>query len=184
MIAEEEEDDEEEFLESLPVDMMEEEDLEEMKAMAQKASFLTRDLSSRFAAVHTCRVSFSTDSECCFQLSFLFSRSAPVHSKKRRSERPVVQYEKMPRKMQQQEEKELIHLLPIKDKRGLIPQSMEKPGECLSRSADACVFGFHLTSACAFQLRRRRKKSRRLRNRKRWRKVGLCFFYHDRVTYV
>ncbi|XP_056626651.1 nucleolar complex protein 3 homolog [Triplophysa dalaica] len=96
---EEEEDDEEEFLESLPVDMMEEEDLEEMKAMAQKASFLTRDLSS----------------------------SAPVHSKKRRSERPVVQYEKMPRKMQQQEEKELIHLLPIKDKRGLIPQSMEKP---------------------------------------------------------
>lgn len=41
-----EEEDEEEFLESLPTDMMEEEDLEEFKAMAQKASFLTRDLSS------------------------------------------------------------------------------------------------------------------------------------------
>lgn len=96
---EEEEDEEEEFLESLPVDMMEDEDLEQMKAMAQKASFLTRDLSS----------------------------SAPTHGKKRRSEQPVEKYEKMPRKMQQQEEKELIHLLPIKDKSGLIPQSMEKP---------------------------------------------------------
>lgn len=52
MIAEEEEDEEEEFLESLPVDMMEDEDLEQMKAMAQKASFLTRDLSSRFVSAH------------------------------------------------------------------------------------------------------------------------------------
>lgn len=42
----EEEEDEEEFLESLPTDMMEEDDLEEIRAMAQKASFLTRDLSS------------------------------------------------------------------------------------------------------------------------------------------
>lgn len=58
MIAEEEEDEEEEFLESLPVDMMEDEDLEQMKAMAQKASFLTRDLSSRFVSAHACHVFF------------------------------------------------------------------------------------------------------------------------------
>uniref|UniRef100_A0A8B9RF29 Nucleolar complex protein 3 homolog n=1 Tax=Astyanax mexicanus TaxID=7994 RepID=A0A8B9RF29_ASTMX len=91
----------EEFLESLPTDMMEEDDLEEIRAMAQKASFITRDLSS----------------------------SAPVHAKKRKSDQPLEKYEKMPRKMQQSDEKELIHLLPIKDKSGLIPQSMEKPGE-------------------------------------------------------
>ncbi|XP_073683942.1 nucleolar complex protein 3 homolog [Garra rufa] len=95
----EEEEDEEEFLESLPVDMMDEDDLEQIKAMAKKASFLTRDISS----------------------------SAPVHAKKRKSEQPVPKYEKMPRKMQLEEEKELIHLLPIKDKHGLIPQTMEKP---------------------------------------------------------
>nr|XP_055032367.1 nucleolar complex protein 3 homolog isoform X1 [Misgurnus anguillicaudatus] len=94
-----EEEDEEEFLESLPIDMMEDDDLEQMKAMAQKASFITRDLSS----------------------------CSPAHAKKRKSEQPVEKYEKMPRKMQQEEEKELIHLLPIKDKSGLIPQSMEKP---------------------------------------------------------
>ncbi|XP_067226221.1 nucleolar complex protein 3 homolog [Chanodichthys erythropterus] len=95
----EDEEEEEEFLESLPTDMMDEDDLEQIKSMAQKASFLTRDISS----------------------------CAPVHAKKRKSEQPVEKYEKMPRKMQQKEEKELIHLLPIKDKSGLIPQSMEKP---------------------------------------------------------
>ncbi|KAI2658759.1 hypothetical protein H4Q32_016890 [Labeo rohita] len=95
----EEEEEEEEFLESLPVDMMDEDDLEQIKAMAKKASFLTRDISS----------------------------CAPAHAKKRKSEQPVEKYEKIPRKMQQEEEKELIHLLPIKDKRGLIPQTMEKP---------------------------------------------------------
>lgn len=42
-----EEEDNEEFVESLPTDMIEEEDLEQMKAMARKASFITRDLSSR-----------------------------------------------------------------------------------------------------------------------------------------
>lgn len=42
----EEEEDEEEFLESLPTDMMEEEDLQQMTAMAHQASFITRDLSS------------------------------------------------------------------------------------------------------------------------------------------
>ncbi|KAL7857542.1 hypothetical protein SRHO_G00164410 [Serrasalmus rhombeus] len=96
---EEEEEDEEEFLETLPTDMMDEDDLEQIRAMAQKASFITRDLSS----------------------------CAPVHSKKRKSDQPVEKYEKMPRKMKQEEEKELIHLLPIKDKSGLIPQTMEKP---------------------------------------------------------
>uniref|UniRef100_A0A671KL04 Nucleolar complex protein 3 homolog n=1 Tax=Sinocyclocheilus anshuiensis TaxID=1608454 RepID=A0A671KL04_9TELE len=90
---------EEEFLESLPVDMMDEDDLEQIKALAKKASFLTRDISS----------------------------CAPVHAKKRKTEQPVEKYEKMPRKMQQEEQKELLHLLPIKDKSGLIPQSMEKP---------------------------------------------------------
>lgn len=95
----EEEEDEEEFEESLPVDMMDEDDLEQMKAMAQKASFVTRDLSS----------------------------CEPVHAKKRKSDNAVQSYEKMPRKMQKQEEKEVIHLLPIKDKTGLIPQTMEKP---------------------------------------------------------
>ncbi|KAG7492774.1 hypothetical protein MATL_G00017840 [Megalops atlanticus] len=95
----EEEEDEEEFEESLPVDMMDEDDLEQMKAMAQKASFLTRDLSS----------------------------CEPVHAKKRKSDNVLESYEKMPRKMQRQEEKEVIHLLPIKDKTGIIPQTMEKP---------------------------------------------------------
>ncbi|KAI4893559.1 hypothetical protein NFI96_021351 [Prochilodus magdalenae] len=95
----EEEEEEEEFLESLPTDMMDEEDMERIREMAQKASFITRDLSS----------------------------CAPVHSKKRKSDKPVEKYEKMPRKMKQEEEKELIHLLPIKDKSGIIPQTMEKP---------------------------------------------------------
>lgn len=45
MISEDEEE-EEEFLESLPTDMMDEDDLEQIKSMAQKASFLTRDISS------------------------------------------------------------------------------------------------------------------------------------------
>ncbi|MBN3312292.1 NOC3L protein, partial [Atractosteus spatula] len=94
-----EEEEDEEFEETLPVDMMEEDDLEQMKALARKASFLTRDLSS----------------------------CAPVHSKKRKLDNVVENYEKMPRKMQKQEEKEVIHLLPIKDKTGVIPQSMEKP---------------------------------------------------------
>ena len=44
---EELEDEDEEFLESLPTDMMEDDDLEQIKAMARKASFVTRDLSSR-----------------------------------------------------------------------------------------------------------------------------------------
>lgn len=42
----EEEEDEEEFLESLPTDMMEDEDLQQMSTMARQASFVTRDLSS------------------------------------------------------------------------------------------------------------------------------------------
>lgn len=38
----------------------------------------------------------------------------------------VRSYEKIPRKMARTEEKEVIHLLPIKDKTGLIPQSVER----------------------------------------------------------
>ncbi|XP_066549713.1 nucleolar complex protein 3 homolog [Amia ocellicauda] len=94
-----EDEEEEEFEEALPVDMMEEDDLEQMREMAQKASFLTRDLSS----------------------------CEPVHAKKRKQDNVLGQYEKMPRKMQRLQEKEVIHLLPIKDKTGIIPQTMEKP---------------------------------------------------------
>ncbi|XP_074519640.1 nucleolar complex protein 3 homolog [Halichoeres trimaculatus] len=94
----EEEEDEEEFLETLPTDMMEDDDLQQMAAMARQASFITRDLSS----------------------------CAPVHSGKRRSSDMVRSYEKVPRKMARTEEKEVIHLLPIKDKRGVIPQSVER----------------------------------------------------------
>ncbi|XP_041671090.1 nucleolar complex protein 3 homolog [Cheilinus undulatus] len=94
----EEEEEEEEFLESLPTDMMDEEDLEQMTAMARQASFITRDLSS----------------------------CTPVHSGKKRSSEVIRSYEKVPRKMARTEEKEVIHLLPIKDKTGVIPQSVER----------------------------------------------------------
>ncbi|KAI3365034.1 hypothetical protein L3Q82_010087, partial [Scortum barcoo] len=94
----EEEEDEEEFLESLPTDMLEDEDLQQMTAMARQASFITRDLSS----------------------------CGPVHSGKKRSSEVVRSYEKVPRKMARTEEKEVIHLLPIKDKTGVIPQSVER----------------------------------------------------------
>ncbi|XP_043912597.1 nucleolar complex protein 3 homolog [Protopterus annectens] len=92
------EDDEEDEVEALPLDMMDEDDLELMKEMARKASFLTRDLSS----------------------------SEPVHAKKRKHENVIETYEKMPRRMQSEPEKEIIHLLPIKDERGIIPQMIEK----------------------------------------------------------
>ncbi|MEQ2310382.1 Nucleolar complex protein 3 [Ameca splendens] len=94
----EEEEEEEEFLESLPTDMMDEEDLQQMTAMARKASFITRDLSS----------------------------CGPVHSSKKRSADVVRSYEKIPRKMAKMEEKELIQLLPIKDKSGVIPRCIER----------------------------------------------------------
>uniref|UniRef100_U3IYB7 Nucleolar complex protein 3 homolog n=1 Tax=Anas platyrhynchos platyrhynchos TaxID=8840 RepID=U3IYB7_ANAPP len=90
---EEEEDD------ALPLDMMDEDDLKLMEDLAQKASFLTRDISS----------------------------TEPVHIKKRKHESVIEKYEKMPRRMKTEPEKELIHLLPIKDKGGIIPQTMEKP---------------------------------------------------------
>ncbi|XP_015262119.1 PREDICTED: nucleolar complex protein 3 homolog [Gekko japonicus] len=89
----------EEEEEALPLDMMDEDDLKLMEELAQKASFITRDLSS----------------------------SEPVHAKKRKHESVIEKYEKMPRRMQTEPEKELIHLLPIKDKHGIIPQTMEKP---------------------------------------------------------
>ncbi|XP_048361252.1 nucleolar complex protein 3 homolog [Sphaerodactylus townsendi] len=84
---------------ALPLDMMDEDDLQLMEELAQKASFVTRDLSS----------------------------SEPVHAKKRKHESVIEKYEKMPRRMQAEPEKELIHLLPIKDKCRIIPQTMEKP---------------------------------------------------------
>ena len=93
----EREEDEEE--EALPLDMMDEDDLQLMKDLGQKASFLTRDLSS----------------------------SEPVHIKKRKHESVIEKYEKVPRTLQTAPEKELIHLLPIKDKSGIIPQAREKP---------------------------------------------------------
>ncbi|KAM9424725.1 nucleolar complex protein 3 homolog [Pholidichthys leucotaenia] len=94
----EEEEDEEEFVETLPTDMMDDDDLHQMAAMATQASFVTRDLSS----------------------------CEPVHSRKKRKSDVVRSYEKIPRKMARMEEKEVIHLLPIKDKTGVIPQSVER----------------------------------------------------------
>ncbi|KFR11559.1 Nucleolar complex protein 3, partial [Opisthocomus hoazin] len=84
---------------ALPLDMMDEDDLKLMEDLAQKASFLTRDLSS----------------------------NEPVHVKKRKHESVIEKYEKVPRRTQTEPEKELIHLLPIKDKGGIIPQTIEKP---------------------------------------------------------
>ncbi|XP_078146909.1 nucleolar complex protein 3 homolog isoform X2 [Centroberyx gerrardi] len=95
----EEEEDEEDFVETLPTDMLEEDDLQQITAMAHKASFLTRDLSS----------------------------CGPERGGGRKRRAEVVQsYEKLPRKQLKTEEKEVIHLLPIKDKTGVIPQSMER----------------------------------------------------------
>ncbi|KAM4524743.1 nucleolar complex protein 3 homolog [Odontesthes bonariensis] len=95
----EEEEEEEEFLETLPVDMMEEDDLQQMTAMARQASFITRDLSS----------------------------CGPVHGGARKRSADVASgYEKVPRKMARAEETEVIHLLPIKDRRGVIPQSVQR----------------------------------------------------------
>ncbi|NXN29666.1 NOC3L protein, partial [Nycticryphes semicollaris] len=96
-VAEKHEEEEEE--QALPLDMMDEDDLKLMEDLAQKASFLTRDLSS----------------------------NEPAHVKKRKHESVIDKYEKVPRRMQTEPEKELIHLLPIKDKSGIIPQTMEKP---------------------------------------------------------
>ena len=59
----------------------------------------------------------------------IFSCSEPVHVKKRKHESVIDKYEKIPRTLQTAPEKELIHLLPIKDKSGIIPQTREKPGE-------------------------------------------------------
>ncbi|XP_072280517.1 nucleolar complex protein 3 homolog [Pyxicephalus adspersus] len=94
--------------ESLPLDMIDEDDLQLMREMAQKASFLTRDLSS----------------------------SQPVHATKRKQDSIIEKYEKMPRRMKTEPEKELIHLLPIKDKSGIIPQSIEKPVVHLEEEED------------------------------------------------
>ncbi|XP_049646356.1 nucleolar complex protein 3 homolog [Suncus etruscus] len=90
---------EEEEEEALPLDMMDEDDLQLMKDLGQRASFLTRDL----------------------------SLSEPVHAEKRKHERIIDKYEKIPRTLQTAPEKEVIHLLPIKDKSGIIPQTREKP---------------------------------------------------------
>ncbi|KAM9559292.1 nucleolar complex protein 3 homolog [Salvelinus alpinus] len=133
------EDEEEEFVESLPIDMMDEDGLEQIKAMAQKASFLTRDPSS----------------------------SGPVHAKKHKGEQQGPEsYEKMPRKMQLTEEKEVIHLLPIKDKiRGLFSQSMEKPGGIMIQMSkeDEAVTGPALTPQEQLKLRTQKLTDRMLR---------------------
>ena len=52
--------------------------------------------------------------------------SGPVHGGKKRSSDVIRSYEKVPRKLARTEEKEVIHLLPIKDKTGVIPQSVER----------------------------------------------------------
>uniref|UniRef100_A0A7N9AX55 Nucleolar complex protein 3 homolog n=1 Tax=Mastacembelus armatus TaxID=205130 RepID=A0A7N9AX55_9TELE len=97
----EKEEEDEDFLDSLPTDMMEDDDVQQMTAMARQASFITRDLSS----------------------------CGPVHGAKKRRSEVVQSYEKVPRKMVRTEEKEVIHLLPIKDKTGVIPQREEEEEE-------------------------------------------------------
>lgn len=49
-----------------------------------------------------------------------------MHGGKRKNPEVVRSYEKIPRKMVRTEEKEVIHLLPIKDQTGIIPQSIER----------------------------------------------------------
>ncbi|XP_037318988.2 nucleolar complex protein 3 homolog [Pungitius pungitius] len=93
-----EEEEDEEFLESLPTDMMEDDDVQQMTAMARHASFVTRDLSS----------------------------CGPVHGGKKRSGEVMRGHEKVPRKLKRTEEKEVIHLLPIKDQRGVVLRSVER----------------------------------------------------------
>ncbi|XP_077407526.1 nucleolar complex protein 3 homolog [Vanacampus margaritifer] len=88
----EEEEEEEHFLETLPTDMMDDSDLQQMSA------FLSRDLSS----------------------------CGPVHGAKKRKSEVVRGYEKIPRKMAALPEEEVVHLLPIKDKTRLIPQSVHR----------------------------------------------------------
>ncbi|XP_059803555.1 nucleolar complex protein 3 homolog [Hypanus sabinus] len=93
-------DEEEEMDEDyLPLDMLGEDDLEYMQSMGQSAFFLSRDLNS----------------------------SEPIHVKRRKNENKVEQYEKVPRHLDTEPKKELIHLLPFKDKGGIIPRSVEKP---------------------------------------------------------
>lgn len=66
---------------------------------------------------------------CLVHVVCLVFFSEPVHVKKRKHESVIEKYEKVPRRLQTEPEKELIHLLPIKDKTGIIPQAVEKPGE-------------------------------------------------------
>ncbi|XP_038608589.1 nucleolar complex protein 3 homolog [Tachyglossus aculeatus] len=89
----------EEDNDALPLDMLDEDDMQLMDDLAQRTSFLMRDLSSL----------------------------EPVHSKKRKKEDVIDKYEKMPRRLATEPEKDLIHLLPIKDKNRIIPQTREKP---------------------------------------------------------
>ncbi|KAK7879220.1 hypothetical protein WMY93_034001 [Mugilogobius chulae] len=115
-VADEEE--QEQFLEELPSDMLEEEDLLQMKVLAQRASFITRDLSSsRPTNDH-----HSTPSTTDTALSDLRSGSQHQKEKVGTSEKSG----KNSSKNVQTEEKEVIHLLPIKDKRGVIQQSVER----------------------------------------------------------
>ncbi|XP_078269016.1 nucleolar complex protein 3 homolog [Rhinoraja longicauda] len=85
--------------ELLPLDMLDDDDLEYMQSMGRSTLFLTRNLTS----------------------------SEPIHVKKRKNENKIQQYEKVPRHLDTEPNKEFIHLLPFKDKRGIIPRSIEKP---------------------------------------------------------
>ncbi|XP_069756673.1 nucleolar complex protein 3 homolog [Narcine bancroftii] len=92
-------DEEEEMDDYLPLDMLEDDDLEYMQSMGRRSLFFSRDLNS----------------------------SEPIHVKKQKNENKVKQYEKVPRHLDTEPDKEIIHLLPFKDKSGLIPHSVEKP---------------------------------------------------------
>lgn len=60
-----------------------------------------------------------------------------MHSGKKRSADVVRSYEKIPHKMARMEDKEVVHLLPIKDKTGIVPQSIER-GELNSLESRQC----------------------------------------------
>ncbi|XP_077481566.1 nucleolar complex protein 3 homolog isoform X2 [Stigmatopora argus] len=141
----EEEEDEEDFLESLPTDMMEDDDLR------LTPSFLGRDLSS----------------------------CGPVHAAKKRKSEVVRAYEEFPRKMAAAPLEEVVHLLPIKDKTRLIPQSirravterpedeeeeeeMQEEGKDDTQVAESALSAAPLSAAQQWEVRARKISERKL----------------------
>lgn len=68
----------------------------------------------------------NTAGSCLTNASIYVRVSGPVHGGKRKNPEVVRSYEKIPRKLVRTEEREVIHLLPIKDQTGLVPRSVER----------------------------------------------------------